>query len=338
VNDVVALTDAEIDDAGALVAARHRRERLRFPLLPSAYEEPATCAELVRETRAFCRGVATFDCGTLAGFLTAFESAPAPTSPMARYAPERAALHLVHGHATATTVDPLPTYAALFSELASHALDDGITDHVVHVPIGDSTIEAAWVALGFGRVNVVAVRDLAPIDRPIPTDVGVRAATLDEIDIVDRLVDEESVFHAGSPIFRPYRRSETADAVRAQLAGELVSEDHAFLIARCDGCDVGVISVGPGLGSPLYVPDGGAYIAATAVLADRRGSGVGAALTQSALAWAKERGHLAACLHFATANAVSTSFWTGVGFTPVMAHLRRRLDERILHNRPGTAG
>jgi GNAT superfamily N-acetyltransferase len=86
------------------------------------------------------------------------------------------------------------------------------------------------------------------------------------------------------------------------------------------------------------VPDGGAYIAATAVLADRRGSGVGAALTQSALAWAKERGHLAACVHFATANAVSTSFWTGVGFTPVMAHLRRRLDERILHNRPGTAG
>jgi len=336
VTEVVALTEAESEAGGALLAARHRRERLRFGLLPRAYEDPATCAELIRRTLAFAQGVATIDDGALAGFLTAFESAPDPTSPMARYTPERVALHLVHGHATAADVDPRPTYAALFGVLAARALDDGITEHVVHVPIGDPAIEAAWVALGFGRVNVVAVRDLAPIDRPMPTDVEVRRAVPGELDIVDRLVDEESVFHAGSPIFRPYRRSGTVDAGRAQLASELASEDHAFLIARRDGCDVGIVSVGPGLGSPLYVPERAAYIAATAVLADQRGSGVGVALTQSALAWAEERGHLAACLHFSTANATSTSFWTGVGFTPAMAHLLRRLDERILRNRPGT--
>ena len=94
--------------------------------------------------------------------------------------------------------------------------------------------------------------------------------------------------------------------------------------------DVGVISVGPGLGSPLYVPDGGAYIAATAVLPGERGAGIGAALVDAAIRWAADNGHLAACLHFATANPTSPSFWTGVGFTPVMAHMRRRLDERIL--------
>jgi GNAT superfamily N-acetyltransferase len=190
------------------------------------------------------------------------------------------------------------------------------------------------VALGFGRVNAVAVRDLAPIDRRVATDVQVRAATPDELDIVEQLVDEEAVFHAGSPIFRPYQRDDTAQAVRAQLATALATDAHAFLIARRDGRDVGVVSIEPGLGSPLYVPDRAAYIAATAVLPNERGSGAGAALADAAFAWARDHGYLAACLHFSTANAMSTSFWTGVGFTPVMAHLRRRLDERILTNRP----
>jgi GNAT superfamily N-acetyltransferase len=335
VNEVVALTDAETAAAGALVAARHRRERARFPLLPGAYEDTPAAVELVRSTLAFCTGVATFDdSGSLGGFLTSFESCPDPMSPMARYLPERSSLHLVHGHAVAVAVEAGPTYAALFAELAARALDRGITDHVAHVPIGDPATEAAWVALGFGRVVAVAVRDLTPVDRRLATDVAVRVAAPDELAIVDRLVDEESVFHARSPIFRPYRHDDTADSVRAELASQLASDDHAFLIARRDGTDVGVLSVGPGLGSPLYVPDGAAYIAATAVLPDVRGSGAGTALADAAFAWAKDHGHRAACLHFSTANTTSTAFWTGIGFTPVMAHLRRRVDERILTSRP----
>jgi GNAT superfamily N-acetyltransferase len=243
-------------------------------------------------------------------------------------------VHLVHGHAVATHADTGRIYSTLFGVLAARALEHGVVDHIVHVPIGDPTTEAAWVALGFGRINAVAVRDLAPIDRPAASDVQIRVATPDELDIVERLVDEEAVFHAASPIFRPYRRRQTEERVRAELATALASDDHAFLIARRHGNEVGVLSIGPGLGSPLYVPEGAAYIAATAVLPDQRGSGAGSALVDAALAWARDHGHRAACLHFSTANAISTSFWTGIGFTPVMAHMRRRLDERILVTQP----
>ncbi len=135
-------------------------------------------------------------------------------------------------------------------------------------------------------------------------------------------------------MFRPYRREDTVDAVRAELTSALASEDRAFVIARRGGRDVGVISVGPGLGSPLYVPDGAAYIAATAVLPTERGSGTGAALVDAAFGWASDHGHVAACLHFQTANVTSTAFWTGIGFTPVMTHMRRRLDDRILSSHP----
>jgi GNAT superfamily N-acetyltransferase len=334
--EVVPLTDEHRVAAGALLASRHARERRRYPLLPPGPEDPAVSADLVAGVLAFCNGVAAFDDRReLVGFLTTFEQIPAPSSPAARYSPERSFVHLVHGHAVADSVDAFVVYAAMFAVLAEGAVDLGVVDFVVHVPIGDPAPEAAWAALGFGRVNAVAVRDLAPLTRPSPPEaedreVEVRVATAADLDVVDRLVDEEAVFHAGSPIFRPYVREQTAQAVRDQLAADLSSDDHAFLLARSGDHDVGVLSVGPGLGSPLYVPDGAAYIAATAVLPGARRSGVGFALTDAAFAWARQHGYRAACLHFATANLTSTAFWAGVGFTPVMAHLRRRLDDRVL--------
>jgi GNAT superfamily N-acetyltransferase len=241
---------------------------------------------------------------------------------------------LVQGHAVAADVDPRPIYGELFGALAERRLDAGFLEHVVHVPIGTPEVEAAWVALGFGRTSNVAVRDLAPTDRPTPPDVEVRVATPDDLDIVDRLVDEEARFHARPPVFRPYLRDETRAAVRAELTEQLGRDDHAFLIARRGGVDVGVLSVGPPLGSPLYIPDGAVYIGATAVVPTERGGGVGAALVDAACDWSRDHGHRAACLHFATANTLSSSFWPGVGFIPAMAHLRRRLDERILSARP----
>lgn len=202
VREIVGLTESDSAVAGRLLAARHAGERKRFPLLPAAYEDPARQAELVRDLLTFCEGVAARDDrGNLVGFLTSFESTPDPMSPMARYAPEQASLHLVHGHAVVGHVDPGRIYAAMFGELAEGASGRGLIDHVVHVPIGDPAIEAAWVALGFGRINAVAIRNLTPTDRPRALDVEVRLATSDELDVVDGLVDEEAVFTRGVRFF-----------------------------------------------------------------------------------------------------------------------------------------
>jgi GNAT superfamily N-acetyltransferase len=331
--DVGTLDPDRLEEAGALLAARHALARAHCPLLPAAPADPDVATSIVAGTLRFCEGVGARDgAGRLIGFLTGFEQVPDPTTPMARYLPARAGVMLAHGHAVAADVDPWSVYVELFGALAARRLDDGIVDHVVHLPIATPDVEAAWVALGFGRSSCVAVRDLAPTGRP--SDVAVRIATPDELDVIDRLVDEEAAFHARSPVFRPYVREQTATAVRAELAEQLASDDHAFLVARRDGGDVGVLSVGPPLGSPLFVPDGAVYIGATAVLPSERGGGVGAALVDAALAWSRERGHRAACLHFQPANRLSSTFWPGVGFVPVMVHLRRRLDERILTARP----
>jgi GNAT superfamily N-acetyltransferase len=70
------------------------------------------------------------------------------------------------------------------------------------------------------------------------------------------------------------------------------------------------------------------------VLAEARGTGLGGALLEEALAWARSQEFAAVTLHYQTANPLSSAFWTGHGFKPVMYHLRRRLDERIAWARP----
>lgn len=97
---------------------------------------------------------------------------------------------------------------------------------------------------------------------------------------------------------------------------------------------MGLLWIQPPKGSPLFTPDDSCYIGDTAVLPGERGGGVGTAVLSSALSWARDRGYAHATLHFATANPVSSSFWQGHGFQPVMFHLRRRLDERIAWAQP----
>jgi len=318
-------------DAGALIAERYGRARELFPLLPAGVDDPAVATQQIADQLHFCESVAALDGTTLIGFLMGSERTPEPSSPMARYVPERSAVHLVFGHAVAPSADPFETYAEMFGALAPRFVDRGVIEHAVHVPLGDAAVEQAWIALGFGRFDVVAARDLSPIAIARQGNARVRRATPDDLDVVDRLVDEEAVFHAGSPIFRPYVRAQTELAVRAELAEQLASDDFAFFIGSIDGDDVGIVAVTPGFG---YVRDGACYVGATAVLPDSRGGGVGAAVVAAALEWAAGQGYLRASLHFSSANRTSTRFWTGVGFVPVMIHYRRRIDERIVTHRP----
>jgi hypothetical protein len=144
--DVVPLTGEHRFAAGALLAARHVRERARYPLLPGGPEDPAIGADLVAGVQTFCDGVAALDDRREpVGFLTAFEQIAAPSSPMARYLTQRAFVHLAQGHAVAASVDPFAVYAAMFSVLAERAVGRGVLDHVAHVPIGDPASESAWV-------------------------------------------------------------------------------------------------------------------------------------------------------------------------------------------------
>jgi len=324
----------DLEPAANLLARRHRRDRARFPLLPERFEDAGACLEILRSAMGYAEGVAAHRDGRLAGFLFAVDSVPAPTSGSARFAPERGTMMLGHTHAVASDAEPGEVYRALYAALAERWVRRGIFDHTAHIPAGDPPTEEAWVNLAFGRWTAFAVRDLRPVERAASTSVEVRRAGLEDLDAVYRLSLEEARFHARSPIFRPYVERDTGNAVREATRAGLEDEGRAVFIARTDGRDAGVIEVEPERFSPLFTPDGAVGIGDTAVIEEARGAGVGAALTDAAIAWAREHDYRAVHLHFATPNPLSVPFWTGLGFTPVMWHMRRRLDERIAWARP----
>jgi ribosomal protein S18 acetylase RimI-like enzyme len=238
-----------------------------------------------------------------------------------------------HGHAVAPDVAPFPVYNALFGAIASEYLDDGIFDHTVHVPAGDPALDEAWSNLGFGRFAAVAARSTSPLRVEVGS-TEVRLATSEDVEHVYRLAAAGNAYHAEAPMFVPYMDPYAEQDVREDLRQGLEDTAQAFFLGFADGEPAGLLRVEQAKGSPLFVPDDACYIGDTAVLALARGSGVGTAVLEAALAEARERGHNHVTLHYQVQNPLASAFWAGHGFEPVMYHMRRRLDERIAWARP----
>ncbi len=315
------------------LAARHRANRRRFPILPARFEEPPACHELLQSVTSFASGFAAELEGEPAGFLFGIPNMPAPTSTSARFGPERGSMIFAHGHAAAEGVDPRLLYNTLFAAFAEHFTRFGVFDHFAHVPSGDPALDSAWMDLGFGRANAVGIRDTSPLPvTPAPREV--RRATVDDLDDVCAIGEAGDAYHAGTPMFTPWLGRDTAEAGRDGMRKSLADEKQAIFLGMVNRRPAGILRLEPPKGSPLFIPDDACYIGDTAVLPGARGSGLGAALLDAALAWARAEGYRAATLHYLTANPLSSTFWTSHGFQPVMYHLRRRLDERIAWAQP----
>jgi ribosomal protein S18 acetylase RimI-like enzyme len=316
------------------MAARQRELRRTFPILPSRFEDAATCADVIRETMKFADGFAAERDGALVGFLIAIKLLPDPTSGGARYSSERGSMMFAHGHALAPGEPPYPVYNALFGALGRQYVEHGIFEHIAHVPAGDPELAEAWSNLGFGRATAFAARDTSPVEAPSGSKVDVRQATPDDLEDVYRVACAGSAYHSQPPIFNPYLEGPAEAAVRSELRDGLANESHAMFLGFAGGRAAGLLWIHPSAGSPILIPDDACYIGDTAVIAEARGTGVGSACLQAALSWARDHDYRNAVLHFATANPLSSAFWTGHGFQPVMYQLRRHLDERIAWARP----
>ena len=276
---------------------------------------------------SFADGFAAARGEELAGFMLAIQNLPAPTSGGARYSPERGSMMFAHGHGLAPGEEPYAVYNALFGAVVERYLDDGIFEHIAHVPAGEPAVDEAWNSLGFGRRTAFAVRDTSPVAGASTGDV--RQATPADLDAVYAIACSGSAYHATPPILNPYLEGQAEESVRADFRRALADEDQAIFIGMVAGQPAGILWIQRPLGSPVLVPEESCYIGDTAVLAESRGVGTGAAMFEAALNWARERGYRHAVLHFATANPLSSAFWTGHGFQPVMYQLRHHVDERI---------
>ena len=307
----------DVTVAVELLAARHGRDRLRQPLLPTRYESPANCLPLLEALLADGAGVVAERDGRLVGYLMAECTAPDRQ--------QRRAFIPLEGHAIAADEDG-ETYRQMYAALAPTLIRRGLFDHQVLLPAGDAEAVEAWFSLTFGQGLNVAVRPVGKIDAA-PTEIEVRHCGERDLETVVEMFMGLEAFHTSAPVFRP--SMETPDSLRREIADDVASRDSLVLLALLGGRAAGMFIARPPRTMLMGRFDRTLAVLEVYTRPDARRRGVAAAMLAEATAWAGQRGFEHLALDYMTANPLSSRFWRVQGFEPVATILQRRIDPRV---------
>jgi GNAT superfamily N-acetyltransferase len=329
---IVPFDEHHLDDAAALLAARHRADRAREADLPPRFEDAAAAREALQEVLATPRtgGVVALDGGRIAGYLLGSLVLPEPTNFLALIMQPRSARVPYAGHAVVPD-DGRETYRRLYAALAPRWNAAGCFAHYVETPAGDRAALDAWFSLGFGRDMTFAVRGTHDLvaDRRQDAAVEVHRAGAEDLDVVMRLAEGLWRHHAAAPVFFPFLPETLPDMRRFQEA-LLADPANAHWLAYRDGRALGMMTFIAGLFfDRMLRPERCVYLFQGFTEAAARGGGVGTALLAHSLVWAREQGHERCGLHFMAANLTAARFWLGHGFRPFEYRLCRVVDGRI---------
>jgi GNAT superfamily N-acetyltransferase len=174
------------------------------------------------------------------------------------------------------------------------------------------------------------LRDLAPLDG-VSKEVRVEPAGPEQIPDLRRLMVGLGQYNSRSPLYRPFvAQTDTEWTRRPAVLKQMADENCSYWLAYDGDKAVGVmIFTPPDPTEVMVTPDDGVYLWIAYVEPDARIGGVGKALVDNGLAWARSRGLGHCTVGWFTTNMYGARFWTGRGYTPVMYRLERRIDERI---------
>lgn len=281
-------------EAAALLAERFARQRATEPLLPEVDDfEPHVPAAGLVATRG----------GTAVAYL-ADEGGELRRPSFA-------------GHA-ATEPEALRD---LFAALAART---GADRFAVTVPASDDALIDAWFRLAFGCQFMWAVREVEPAPA---VDFGgtIRRSTHDDIEAATALAVELWTLQVRAPSFgdRGLPSQEEKFAEWRETLDD--PETYTHFVAERDGEVVGHVLLSRRPTGDLRVPSHNIDLSLAGTRADARGSGVGVALTNHALAWAHEHGFRSMTIDWRSVNLFSSRFWPRRGFRTTYLRLYRRV-------------
>ena len=178
--------------------------------------------------------------------------------------------------------------------------------------------------LGFGALVAERVRDLSPID-------GVQYQKIKEEKDISKLVDlhiEHILYYSQSPIFIP-RTIEHPSAL-ADLQSHVQNEDVLF-VAYEQGQPCAYLIVGKSpIGSEgfLLQNTNSAQVKSAYAQPEVRDKGIGTALLNHAIGWAKQKGFERIFVEHETANIPGGNFWRKY-FTPYLYFSMRYIDTTL---------
>jgi GNAT superfamily N-acetyltransferase len=309
--EIVDWRDEHLVEAANLVAQRCCDLRQRVPLVPARYERPEVILPFLEELVGQ-PGVVAFQDGRLMGFLTGFVI-PEFMGRRSAYSPEWA--NGAHGNESGRI------YQEMYRHLSARWLAEGCAQHVVTVLADDQAGVAAWQWLGFGFVVVDAVRGLEPVDGEAAA-VEIRRAGLGDAAEVNALRRALEAHMLAAPAFWVESPPDAAE--------RLGDPAHAFWLAYEDEQVAAGIGLEPDLwdGCDVVQDERTIIIVSAHTYEHARGRGVGTALLNRSLEWARAENYQRCAVDFQTANLEATRFWMRY-FEPVCYSLSRCVDERV---------
>jgi ribosomal protein S18 acetylase RimI-like enzyme len=316
--EVVPFSDAHLDDAARLLAARQARHRQAEPALPERYEDPAAAREEVEEAwrSEGASGTAGLRDGRVVGYLIG-------TPRDVEVWGENVWVELA-GHA----VEEPEEIRDLYAGAAARWVEEGRTRQYALVPANDAVLLDSWSRLSFGQQHAHALQEVAPRAVAPPPGVEIREPRTEEIDDLIDVGLALPTHQTQSPVFStigpPAREEEREEWVKT-----LAADEEHIPVAYQDGKPVGVWSVMPvevssqhrGVGRP----ERAAFIGFASTLPEFRGSGVGRALTDASFNWAAENGYEVMVTDWRVTNLLSSRFWPKRGFRPIFLRLYRSI-------------
>jgi ribosomal protein S18 acetylase RimI-like enzyme len=324
--EIVPLEESHLPEAAAILARRHRQDRVRQPLLPAACEQEsaarAALGALWKCPRA--GGVAAVRQGRLIGYLLGDK--------LISHLMGRTAWIRPGGHGVAPGED-IDLYRDLYAALAARWAEEGCFDHYVLVAAGDQALLNLWFTLGFGQQQAYGVLPLDAYCPPEPLDIGVeiRRAAPEDRYAIHALADTIARYQMGSPVFAPTPPEVIEEDIRPGFVELIEDPDWLLWLASREGRIVGYQGYTPVTDDPaeLVIPPGAIELTIAGTVEQVRGSGVGRMLARHGLLHAKEAGYRFCVADWRTTNLLSSRFFPRLGFTPVAFRLTRHIDPRI---------
>ncbi len=318
--EIVGFERGHLDEAVHLFALRHRANRETEALLPPAYAEPdAARALLEKEVAGHQSGVAALRDGRLAGYLIGnlgsdFMEYVVSVDPQ--------------GMAIGPDEDS-ELIREMYAAAAERWVGNGYLEHLFYVATADAQATAALFSLGFGLYGAYNQRDLTPLAGQA-AGIEIRRLGPERLDDVETLRNGLRRYNASSPIFHPliWRIGDDLERTRAAERAGMADERHAYFIAYEGERPVGLMIFTP---PPDYAltPEGAVYLHIAYVDEGARTGGIGTALVNRGLEWAREQGYKLCTLSYYAPNLLGARYWQAKGFRPLSYALERRIDERI---------
>jgi len=314
-----AFAEDHIDAAGSLLAARLWAHRAVVPLLSERFEDPDAAlievASLWAEEDA--SGAVALRGGRVVGFLLGTRRNDQAWGANVWIEPG--------GHAVEEAEEIRDLYAAA----AGRWVEEGRTRHYVVVPAMDAPLVDAWFRLSFGQQQVHGVRDVpAEIDIQLPNGVAIRQPAKADVGALIDVHLALPLHHRSSPVFSA-RALPTREESRREWLKTLATSEEKILVAFRGDRPVACWSVMPIALSPerpdLLWREPACYLGFASTLPEARGGGVGVALTQATLDWAREQRYQVMVTDWRATNLLSSRFWPRRGFRPAFLRLYRSI-------------